>query len=77
VIPSLTEPFCADCRRLRLTASGKLLGCLAREEGLDIRSLLRECGDEQVIVRAAAVAMSLKNAERDFQRQMAMFKIGG
>jgi len=77
VIPSLTEPFCADCRRLRLTASGKLLGCLAREEGLDIRSLLREGGDERVLVRAATVAMSLKNAERDFQRQTAMFRIGG
>ena len=28
-----TSPFCSDCRRLRLTATGRLLGCLAQQDG--------------------------------------------
>jgi len=43
-IGALSEKFCADCNRLRLTAAGKLLSCLARSEPqLDLVSLVR-CG---------------------------------
>jgi cyclic pyranopterin phosphate synthase len=41
IIASVTQPFCADCDRLRLTADGQLLTCLYAKEGLDLRAFLR------------------------------------
>jgi GTP 3',8-cyclase len=40
-IASVTQPFCAQCTRARLTADGKLRLCLLREKELDVLSLLR------------------------------------
>ena len=40
-IPSMTEPFCAQCDRLRITSDGKLLTCLFENPGRDIKDLLR------------------------------------
>jgi cyclic pyranopterin phosphate synthase len=41
VITSVTEPFCASCRRLRLSSDGKLYTCLFARNGRDLRALLR------------------------------------
>ncbi|QQC63149.1 GTP 3',8-cyclase MoaA [Paraburkholderia ginsengisoli] len=47
VISSVTQPFCGDCTRLRLSADGRLYTCLFATHGLDIRSPVRdECTDE-------------------------------
>jgi cyclic pyranopterin phosphate synthase len=39
-ISPCSNAFCGGCRRLRLTADGRLLGCLAQPQGADIRGLL-------------------------------------
>jgi cyclic pyranopterin phosphate synthase len=41
-ISSVTEPFCAGCNRLRLTADGSLRLCLLRDGELDVLTLLRQ-----------------------------------
>jgi GTP 3',8-cyclase len=41
VIASVTQPFCGDCTRARLSADGKLYTCLFAAEGHDLRELLR------------------------------------
>jgi cyclic pyranopterin phosphate synthase len=41
VIASVTEPFCGDCTRARLSAEGKLYTCLFAVRGHDLRALLR------------------------------------
>jgi cyclic pyranopterin phosphate synthase len=41
VITSVTQPFCGDCGRLRLSADGQLFGCLFARVGTDLRALLR------------------------------------
>jgi cyclic pyranopterin phosphate synthase len=41
IIGSVTEPFCASCTRVRLTADGKLVTCLFAESGFDLKGLLR------------------------------------
>jgi len=41
VIASVTQPFCADCTRARLSADGKLYTCLFAVRGHDLRALLR------------------------------------
>ena len=41
VITSVTQPFCGDCSRTRLSAEGKLYTCLFASEGRDLRGPLR------------------------------------
>jgi cyclic pyranopterin phosphate synthase len=41
VIASVTQPFCADCTRARLSAEGGLYTCLFATAGHDLRGLLR------------------------------------
>lgn len=42
VISSVTQAFCQDCNRARLSTEGKLYLCLFASQGHDLRSLLRE-----------------------------------
>jgi cyclic pyranopterin phosphate synthase len=41
VISSVTQPFCGDCTRVRLSADGRLFTCLFARDGTDLRPLLR------------------------------------
>ncbi len=41
-IASVTQPFCGDCSRARLTTEGKLVTCLFASDGSDLRGPLRE-----------------------------------
>jgi GTP 3',8-cyclase len=41
-ISSVTQPFCADCTRARLTADGRLRLCLLREKEIDLLTPLRQ-----------------------------------
>jgi GTP 3',8-cyclase len=40
-ISPITEPFCSDCNRVRLTADGKLRLCLLRNDEIDLRDKMR------------------------------------
>ena len=42
VISSVSQPFCGDCTRLRLTPEGMVVTCLFGEKGTDLRKPLRE-----------------------------------
>jgi GTP 3',8-cyclase len=41
IVSSVTEPFCRDCNRARLSADGKLFTCLFASEGRDVLGLVR------------------------------------
>ena len=47
IITSITEPFCGDCDRIRLSADGKIVPCLFDKTGFDLRPLLRGGGSDQ------------------------------
>ena len=49
LIRSVTQPFCKDCQRLRLSADGKIFTCLFAAEGHDLRGILRSGLDRQVL----------------------------
>ncbi len=78
-ISSNTNPFCNHCRRLRLTSTGKLIGCLARPEGPNIRPLLQtnEKNSEAGLVRTISDVLDIKRKQRLFSRTGPMAKIGG
>jgi cyclic pyranopterin phosphate synthase len=52
VISSVTQPFCADCTRARLSADGSLYTCLFATEGHDLRALLRSGATDDEITHA-------------------------
>ena len=52
VITSVTQPFCGDCARLRLSADGQIFGCLFARVGSDVRSLLRASNDDAALTEA-------------------------
>jgi cyclic pyranopterin phosphate synthase len=49
VISSVTQAFCRDCTRARLSTEGRLYLCLFAGGGYDLRRLLRESGDDAPI----------------------------
>ncbi len=55
IIASVTEPFCTDCRRTRITAEGKVMSCLFSRTEVDLLDLLRAgtttADDDAVISR--------------------------
>ena len=82
-INPVSEPFCADCNRIRLTADGRLRTCLFSLNETDLRGPLRAgAGDSELeqIVRNAVWRKELKHhiGERGFvQPARTMSAIGG
>ncbi len=48
-ISPVSEPFCASCNRVRLTADGKLRLCLLRNDEADLRDLMRSGADDDAL----------------------------
>jgi cyclic pyranopterin phosphate synthase len=82
-INPITEPFCHDCNRLRITAEGQLRNCLFSTSEWDARSILRGGGSdedlEQLIRRCVAAKKAGHGIDSPaFARpERAMFQIGG
>ncbi len=49
VIASVTEPFCGDCCRVRLSSDGKLYTCLFAAEGHDLKGPLRAGATDEAL----------------------------
>ncbi|MBM3670783.1 MAG: GTP 3',8-cyclase MoaA [Actinobacteria bacterium] len=85
-IASVTEPFCGDCDRVRITAEGKFRSCLFALDEHDLRPVLRDgpdggSDDEVAAVIEAAVAKKWAGhriGQVDFiQPPRSMSQIGG
>ena len=49
IIASVTQPFCGDCTRARLSSDGQLFTCLFASQGHDVRALVRSgAGDAEI-----------------------------
>lgn len=60
VIPSVTEPFCGDCDRVRITADGQLRTCLFSLDETDLRGILRSGGSDDDLADAMSGAVADK-----------------
>jgi cyclic pyranopterin phosphate synthase len=82
-INPISEPFCADCNRVRLTSDGRLRTCLFSLNETDLRGPMREGvsdGELETVIRDAVWRKELKHhvGERGFiQPQRSMSAIGG
>jgi cyclic pyranopterin phosphate synthase len=85
VIASVTQPFCGDCTRIRLSADGKLYTCLFAVRGHDLRAILRSgATDEELAAAIRAVwerrtdrYSELRTEETARLRKVEMSYIGG
>jgi cyclic pyranopterin phosphate synthase len=79
----VSEPFCGDCNRIRLTADGRLRTCLFSLRETDLRGPLRAGADDaelERIVRAAVWRKELKHRVNEpgfIQPARTMSRIGG
>jgi cyclic pyranopterin phosphate synthase len=82
-INPVSEPFCADCNRIRLTAEGNLRTCLFSLRETDLRGPLRDGATDaelEEIIRAAVWRKELKHHVGDpgfVQPERTMSAIGG
>jgi|SRR5580765_2462056 len=58
VIASVTQPFCGDCTRARLSAEGQLYTCLFAVRGHDLRALVRSDADDAALEAAIGAIWS-------------------
>jgi len=85
VIASVTQAFCADCTRARLSADGSLYTCLFATQGHDLRGLVRsDATDAQIADSIAAIWTArddryseLRSAETVGLKKIEMSFIGG
>jgi cyclic pyranopterin phosphate synthase len=54
VISSVTQAFCHECTRVRLSTDGKLYNCLFAASGADLRTPLRMCESDRVLTNLIA-----------------------
>lgn len=59
-ISSVTDPFCATCNRMRLTADGRLHLCLLRDDEHDLRAAIRAGASQAEIEQRIRHAIALK-----------------
>jgi cyclic pyranopterin phosphate synthase len=68
IISAMTEHFCGDCNRLRLTATGDLHACLGHDDAISLRDVVRGGGSDEDVVRSIAAAVTGKRAGHVFDR---------
>ena len=82
-INPVSQPFCSDCNRLRVTAEGQLRNCLFSHEEWEVRELMRQGGSDEEISRLLTECVVAKKAGHginspDFEQPArAMYQIGG
>jgi cyclic pyranopterin phosphate synthase len=82
-INAISDPFCKDCSRLRLTANGAILPCLLSNTEVDIKDPLRRGFLDEELIKVFLKAVDLKpqchplTLEHDQRVYRKMCSIGG
>jgi cyclic pyranopterin phosphate synthase len=85
IIASVTQPFCGDCTRARLSADGHLFTCLFATSGVDLKAPLRSgVGDDALRAQIADLWRARTDRYSEARAELAsgrekieMFRIGG
>ena len=68
-ITPLTHNFCESCNRVRVTCTGRLYTCLGREDGADLREVLRTDPSGGLLREAILGAIERKPKGHDFNTE--------
>ena len=82
-VSSISEPFCGDCHRARVSADGQLYTCLFADSGSDLKPALAQ--GEAALGEAIATLWraredrysELRGNARDSRKRVEMFLVGG
>jgi len=61
VISSVTEPFCGDCSRARLSTDGKLVTCLFASGGVDLKTPIRDGASDEELLKLITSTWTNRN----------------
>lgn len=82
-VSSVSQPFCGDCHRARVSADGRLYTCLFAGEGSDLRAALAQ-GEDATIERIVSLwsrradrYSELRGTSAPVRRHVEMFLVGG
>ena len=82
-INPVSQPFCHDCNRLRITAEGQIRNCLFSTIEWDARELIRGNADDDAIAQLIRDCVAAKkpghgiDSDEFVRPQRAMYQIGG
>jgi len=76
VIASVTQPFCGDCNRARLTTDGRLVTCLFASGGTDLRGPMRD-GVSDDELRELIVGVWRDRRDRYSEEREELLQVGG
>jgi GTP 3',8-cyclase len=74
VISTISNPFCARCDRIRLTADGRLFACLFSPAGVDLKSALRPTINSDLL--ESQMEAAIRNKPRGFVERTASMDRG-
>ena len=83
VVATVSESFCATCDRVRITADGQFRSCLFAVDETDVRALLRDGSDDDVVAEALERTVAAKWAGHQINQvhfirpRRSMSEIGG
>ena len=76
VISSVTQAFCRDCNRMRLSTEGSLYTCLFAQRGHDLKSLLRGGADDDAVRDSIAAVWRARDDRYSELRTAGTAKVG-
>jgi len=74
IITSVSEPFCGDCSRARLSATGSIYTCLFASSGHDLRPILREAKEDALHAEFKRIWSSREDRYSETRTQVAVIK---
>lgn len=84
IVSTITNPFCADCNRIRLTADGKMKNCLFAASETDLLNPFRKREDIRELIlnsiknkKYSRDGMELKMEAKHYEKNRSMISIGG
>lgn len=85
VIGAISNEFCDNCNRIRITADGSLKSCLCYSKGIDLKNLIRSGINEEELTNAIKAGILSKPEKHEFNEEKKsdnieirnMFQIGG
>jgi cyclic pyranopterin phosphate synthase len=85
IISSVTNPFCSNCTRARLTTDGKLVTCLFSNSGLDLKKEIRGGKNDKYIKeiitnywgKRTDRYSELRSQKTSKNRKIEMYQLGG
>ena len=86
IISSVSQPFCGECTRMRISPDGKMMTCLFASSGVDLKTPLRSGATdkelEEIIVKTWRMRKDKYSEERStlpspIKEKVEMYHIGG